>query len=59
MYVYLREEGTIRFRIFGPASYSECQAWLKRLKIHPRKASIGSDKLLPEAYDCDKTPQIE
>ena len=59
MYVYIREKGTIRFKIFGPATYGECQAWMKLKKINPREVQTSCDKLLSETCTSEKTLQIE
>jgi len=58
MFVYIKYEDSIRPDIFGPATKSECESWLKIMKIYPRDCYIwwgqqlnDSRRMLPEKFD--------
>ena len=61
MYVIIRYSDTQKFDIFGPSSLKECEVWIKRKKIYPRKASHThkKNKFLPQTTDLKLTGTVD
>ena len=46
MFVYIKFEDSIIIDYFGPATQSECEAWMRLKKIYPRDSLIFKQLLL-------------
>ena len=46
MFVYIKFEDSFIIDYFGPATQSECEAWMRLKKIYPRDSFINKKLLL-------------
>ena len=53
MFVFVKFGDSTLLNIFGPATPSECESWMKIKKIYPRNGEYFSGRFLSDAHELN------